>query len=76
MSTDTCEDELVAEIAELRALLHAKEVKLARLRREKQVMQEYGLNNDEIYRYSRQLFLTEVGVQGTLQDFCLQHTHT
>lgn len=71
MSTDTCEDELIAEITELRALLHAKEIKLARLRREKQVMQEYGLNNDEICRYSRQLFLTEVGVQGTLQDFCL-----
>ncbi|CAL1674710.1 unnamed protein product [Lasius platythorax] len=64
MSTDTCEDELVAEIAELRALLHAKEIKLARLRRERQVTQEYGLNNDEICRYSRQLFLTEIGVQG------------
>lgn len=64
MSTNTCEDELVAEIAELRALLHAKEVKLAHLRSERQVMQEYGLNNDEICRYSRQLFLTEIGVQG------------
>ncbi|XP_050458228.1 adenylyltransferase and sulfurtransferase MOCS3 isoform X1 [Cataglyphis hispanica] len=64
MSTDISEDELVAEIAELRALLHAKEVKLARLRREKQITQEYGLNNDEICRYSRQLFLTEIGVQG------------
>lgn len=66
MSTDMSEDELVAEIAELRALLHAKEVKLARLRREKQITQEYGLNNDEICRYSRQLFLTEIGVQGIL----------
>lgn len=64
--SDTSEDELVAEIADLRALLHAKEVKLARLRREKQVTQEYGLDNDEIRRYSRQLFLTEIGVQGTL----------
>lgn len=64
MSNDTCEDKLVAEIAELRALLHAKEVKLARLRREKQVVQEYGLSNDEICRYSRQLFLTEIGVHG------------
>ncbi|XP_029677141.1 adenylyltransferase and sulfurtransferase MOCS3 isoform X2 [Formica exsecta] len=62
--SDTSEDELVAEIADLRALLHAKEVKLARLRREKQVTQEYGLDNDEIRRYSRQLFLTEIGVQG------------
>lgn len=64
MSTDTNEDQLVAEIAELRELLHAKEVKLARLRRDKQVMQEYGLNNDEICRYSRQLFLPEIGVRG------------
>jgi len=71
MSNDTCEDKLVAEIAELRALLHAKEVKLARLRREKQVVQEYGLSNDEICRYSRQLFLTEIGVHGMLQDFSL-----
>lgn len=71
MSNDTCEDKLVAEIAELQALLHAKEVKLSRLRREKQVMQEYGLNNDEICRYSRQLLLTEIGVQGMLQDFSL-----
>lgn len=64
MSTDTNEDQLVAEIAELRELLHTKEVKLARLRRDKQVMQEYGLNNDEICRYSRQLFLPEIGVRG------------
>ncbi|XP_029162863.1 adenylyltransferase and sulfurtransferase MOCS3 isoform X1 [Nylanderia fulva] len=64
MSTNMCEDKLVTEIAELRALLHAKEVQLARLRNERQVTQEYGLNNDEICRYSRQLFLTEIGVQG------------
>lgn len=54
----------MAEIAELRALLRAKEVNLARLRREKQVARECGLNNDEICRYSRQLFLTEIGVPG------------
>lgn len=61
---DTREDELRAEITKLRELLHTKEEELARLRREKQVVQEYGLSNDEICRYSRQLFLPEVGVQG------------
>lgn len=64
MFTDTCEDELVTEITKLRELLRTKEAKLACLRQEKQVMQEHGLNNDEICRYSRQLFLTEVGVKG------------
>lgn len=64
ISIDECEDELVAEITKLRELLRMKEAKLARLRHEKQVVQEYGLNNDEICRYSRQLFLTEVGVKG------------
>ncbi|EZA60457.1 hypothetical protein DMN91_010697 [Ooceraea biroi] len=64
MSTNTPEDKLVAEITELRALLRAKEAKLAELRRERQVVQEYGLHNDEISRYSRQLFLPEIGVQG------------
>lgn len=58
------EDKLVAEIAELRALLHAKETELAHLRHKKQIMQEYGLDNQEICRYSRQLFLPEIGVQG------------
>ncbi|XP_077267440.1 ubiquitin-like activating enzyme 4 [Temnothorax americanus] len=61
---DTREDELVAEITKLRELLHTKEAELACLRRKKQVVQEHGLNNDEICRYSRQLFLTEVGVKG------------
>ncbi|XP_024880813.1 adenylyltransferase and sulfurtransferase MOCS3 [Temnothorax curvispinosus] len=62
--TDTHEDELVAEITKLRELLHMKEAELACLRRKKQVVQEHGLSNDEICRYSRQLFLTEVGVKG------------
>ncbi|XP_011635708.1 adenylyltransferase and sulfurtransferase MOCS3 isoform X1 [Pogonomyrmex barbatus] len=64
MSTDTYESELIAEITELRALLHTKEIELAQLRYKKQVSQEYGLNNNEICRYSRQLFLPEIGVQG------------
>lgn len=64
VSTDTHENELVAEITKLRELLRTKEAELACLRHEKQVAQEYGLNNDEICRYSRQLFLREVGVKG------------
>lgn len=64
MFTDTREDELIAEITKLRELLRTKEAELACLRQEKQVVQEHGLNNDEICRYSRQLFLTEVGVKG------------
>lgn len=64
MSTNTYEDKLVAEITELRALLRMKEAKLADLRREKQIAQENGLYNDEISRYSRQIFLPEIGVQG------------
>jgi len=64
ISIDISEDELVAEITELRELLRTKEAKLTHLRRKKQIVQEYGLNNDEICRYSRQLFLKEVGVKG------------
>ncbi|KYN21255.1 PREDICTED: adenylyltransferase and sulfurtransferase MOCS3 [Trachymyrmex cornetzi] len=64
ISIDISEDELVAEITELRELLRTKEAKLTHLRHEKQIAQEYGLNNDEICRYSRQLFLKEVGVKG------------
>lgn len=68
---DTRENKLVAEITKLRELLRTKEAELVCLRHEKQVAQEYGLNNDEICRYSRQLFLTEVGVKGILyaEDF-------
>ncbi|XP_014481121.1 PREDICTED: adenylyltransferase and sulfurtransferase MOCS3 [Dinoponera quadriceps] len=64
MSTEKKEEDLKATIAELRAALRAKEAELADLRREKQVVQEYGLSNDEILRYSRQLFLREINVRG------------
>lgn len=60
------EKELIDEITELRELLRAKEVQLAALRREKQILQDNGLSNDEISRYSRQIFLSEVGVKGIL----------
>lgn len=61
------EQELIEDIARLREELFEKETKLAALRREKQIQQEYGLNNDEIVRYSRQIFLPEVGVEGQLK---------
>ncbi|KAG7201651.1 hypothetical protein KM043_004381 [Ampulex compressa] len=58
------ERELIEEIAELRQLLRAKEARLAALRREREISQSYGLNNEEIMRYSRQIFLSEVGITG------------
>ncbi|XP_078049459.1 ubiquitin-like activating enzyme 4 isoform X2 [Augochlora pura] len=61
------EKKLIDEIMELRKILHAKEAQLATLRREKQVLQDYGLNNDEISRYSRQIFLPEIGIEGQLK---------
>ncbi|XP_076633963.1 ubiquitin-like activating enzyme 4 isoform X1 [Colletes latitarsis] len=61
------EKELVVEITELHELLRAKEAQLAALRREKQIVQDCGLSNDEISRYSRQMFLSEVGVKGQLK---------
>lgn len=63
------ESKLLEEIAELQSLLRAKETELANLRRQKQISQEYGLNNDEINRYSRQIFLPEIGVQGGFMIF-------
>lgn len=66
MSVEKNEDDLRTTIAELRATLSAKEAELAALQRKKQVVQKYGLNNDEILRYSRQLFLREINVQGLL----------
>lgn len=66
MSAEENEDDLRTTIAELRATLIAKEAELAALQRKRQVVQEYGLNNDEILRYSRQLFLPEINVQGFL----------
>ncbi|KAI4503573.1 hypothetical protein M0802_000976 [Mischocyttarus mexicanus] len=50
------EEELINEIAKLRELLHEKESALAYIRRTKQIPRDYGLNNDEISRYSRQIF--------------------
>ncbi|KAI4487439.1 PREDICTED: adenylyltransferase and sulfurtransferase MOCS3 [Polistes canadensis] len=58
------EEELINEIAKLRELLHEKESALAYIRRTKQIPRDYGLNNDEISRYSRQIFLPEIGVTG------------
>ncbi|KAL0134612.1 hypothetical protein PUN28_001425 [Cardiocondyla obscurior] len=64
VSMNKREDDLVAEITKLRELLHVKEAELAHLRHERQITLENGLTNDEICRYSRQIFLTEVGVKG------------
>ncbi|XP_053988637.1 adenylyltransferase and sulfurtransferase MOCS3 [Hylaeus anthracinus] len=61
------EKELIDEITSLRELLRAKEAQLAILRREKQIVQDCGLSNNEISRYSRQIFLSEVGVKGQLK---------
>lgn len=62
------EQKLIDEIAELRELLRAKEAQLVALKREKQILQDYGLNNDEISRYSRQIFLPEIGVKGAFHN--------
>ncbi|XP_076245256.1 ubiquitin-like activating enzyme 4 [Calliopsis andreniformis] len=61
------EQQLIDEITELRELLRAKEAQLTELRREKQILQDYGLNNNEISRYSRQIFLPEIGIQGQVK---------
>lgn len=58
------EEKLIDEINELRELLRVKESQLGALRREKQILQDYGLSNEEISRYSRQIFLPEIGVKG------------
>ncbi|XP_076752127.1 ubiquitin-like activating enzyme 4 isoform X2 [Xylocopa sonorina] len=61
------EKKLIDEIAELRELLRMKEAQLAAQRREKQILQDYGLSNNEISRYSRQIFLPEIGVKGQVK---------
>ena len=61
------EEKLIDEIIKLRELLRAKEDQLAALRREKQIIQDYGLSNNEISRYSRQIFLPEIGIKGQLK---------
>lgn len=61
------EKKLIDEIIELRELLRTKEAQLAALRRERQILQDYGLNNEEILRYSRQIFLPEIGIKGQIK---------
>ncbi|KOC68384.1 Adenylyltransferase and sulfurtransferase MOCS3 [Habropoda laboriosa] len=61
------EKKLINEITELREVLRVKEAQLAALRREKQILQNYGLSNEEISRYSRQIFLPEIGVKGQVK---------
>ncbi|XP_012280699.1 adenylyltransferase and sulfurtransferase MOCS3 [Orussus abietinus] len=61
------EKQLEQEIAELRAVLKRKEADLANLREGNQILQQYGLNNEEIARYSRQILLPEIGVEGQLK---------
>lgn len=58
------EESLLEEIASLKAKLREKEANLAKLRREKQILQSHGLNNAEIARYSRQMLLPDIGVKG------------
>lgn len=60
------EEELVHEIAALRIKLSEKESNLNKLRREKQIVQKHGLTNEEISRYSRQILLPEISVNGKL----------
>lgn len=71
------EKKLIDEIVELRELLRTKETQLAALRREKQILQDYGLNNEEILRYSRQIFLPEIAIKGVfyLQNFKMYYIH-
>ncbi|CAK9806192.1 Adenylyltransferase and sulfurtransferase MOCS3 [Anthophora quadrimaculata] len=61
------EKKLINEIIELREVLRVKEAQLAALRREKQILQNYGLSNEEISKYSRQIFLPEIGVKGQIK---------
>lgn len=55
---------LLEEIANLKAKLREKEDNLSKLRVTKQIVQANGLNNEEIARYSRQIILPDVGVEG------------
>lgn len=61
------EKELMNQITKLRELLRIKEAQLVALRREKQILQDYGLSNGEILRYSRQIFLPEIGIKGQIK---------
>lgn len=59
------EEELVREINDLKFLLKEKEDQLIKLRCEKEILQDNGLNNKEIMRYSRQILIPSIGVPGT-----------
>ncbi|XP_017875776.1 adenylyltransferase and sulfurtransferase MOCS3 [Ceratina calcarata] len=61
------EKKLIDEINELRDLLRMKEAQLAALKPEKQILQEYGLSNEEVSKYSRQIFLPEIGIKGHIK---------
>lgn len=61
------EEKLIDEINKLRELLRIKEAQLAALRPEKQILQDYGLSNEEISKYSRQIFLPEIGIKGQIK---------
>lgn len=70
---------LLEEISNLKAKLREKEDNLSKLRVTKQIVQANGLNNEEIARYSRQIILPDVGVEGkqfTLNQFILQRNIT
>ncbi|KAL7295528.1 hypothetical protein TKK_0011172 [Trichogramma kaykai] len=58
---------LLAEIAELKKRLREKEAALIALRQETQILQENGLTNTEIARYSRQVILPSIGVTGQIK---------
>lgn len=58
------EENLLIEIKSLKTILKEKEIRLAEIRREKEILQNNGLNNEEIARYSRQILLPEIGVKG------------
>ncbi|KAH0540430.1 adenylyltransferase and sulfurtransferase MOCS3 [Cotesia glomerata] len=61
------EEELVREINNLKLLLKEKEDQLIKLRYEKEILQDNGLNNKEIMRYSRQILIPNIGVPGQLK---------
>ncbi|XP_043477673.1 adenylyltransferase and sulfurtransferase MOCS3 [Leptopilina heterotoma] len=58
------EKNLLKEIKSLKNILREKETQLADIRRKKEILQNNGLNNEEISRYSRQILLPEIGVKG------------
>ncbi|XP_012264209.2 adenylyltransferase and sulfurtransferase MOCS3 [Athalia rosae] len=61
------EEQLLREIDVLRKILREKELQLKELRSEKQIVQSCGLNNEEITRFSRQILIPQIGVEGQLR---------